>query len=143
MNTETFSILRPLTAQVGLTLIVWFYMMALRLGYMHKKRIHPERLRLAGAEADDLLKEVDGPSDNFVNLLEVPVLFYVAVGTIIVGGWNDSTYVMLAWVFVGLRAVHSLIHCTYNRVTHRFFAYALSTLVLLVIWIRIAITLGS
>jgi hypothetical protein len=46
--------------------------------------------------------------------------------------------VQLAWGFVVLRIVHSLIHCSYNNVNHRFAAYALSCLFLLFMWIRLA-----
>ena len=44
----------------------------------------------------------------------------------------------MSWAFVGFRFLHSLIHCTYNDVNHRFTAYLLSCLVLLFLWLRIA-----
>jgi hypothetical protein len=40
----------------------------------------------------------------------------------------------LAWIYVGLRVVHSAIHLSYNRVTHRLIPFALSNGVLSVIW---------
>jgi hypothetical protein len=46
--------------------------------------------------------------------------------------------VQLAWGFVVLRILHSVIHCSYNNVNHRFVAYALSCLFLLFMWIRLA-----
>jgi len=39
-----------------------------------------------------------------------------------------------AWIYVALRCVHSFIHLTYNRVIHRFVVYALSAVVLFVLW---------
>jgi hypothetical protein len=51
---------------------------------------------------------------------------------------QDALLVQLAWGFVILRIVHSLIHCSYNRVMHRFIAYFISCLFLLFMWIRLA-----
>ena len=47
--------------------------------------------------------------------------------------------VMWAWGYTGLRIVHSTIHCTSNVVMHRFYAYALSSLVLGIMIVRAAI----
>jgi len=43
----------------------------------------------------------------------------------------------LAWAFVAARVAHSWIHCTYNKVMHRFRAYALSVFALLALWLRL------
>ena len=51
---------------------------------------------------------------------------------------QDLLLVQLSWAYVGLRYVHSLVHCTYNRVMHRFIAYAASCLVLMLLWARLA-----
>lgn len=48
---------------------------------------------------------------------------------------NRDLYYFGAWTFVGLRAVHSLIHCTCNDVNHRFGVYWSSTSVLVGLWI--------
>lgn len=56
--------------------------------------------------------------------------------------WPMVGQVVLAWAFVGLRAVHSLIHVTYNRVVHRFFVYAASTLCVFAMWILFAVSLA-
>ena len=85
-----------------------------------------------------LLTDSANPSNNLKNLFEMPVLFYVAVLLSVVLMIPDGLLVKLAWGFVLLRAVHSAVHCTYNRVMHRFIAYALSCLFLLLIWIRLA-----
>ena len=41
----------------------------------------------------------------------------------------------MAWTYVGLRAVHSVIHVTYNNVMHRLSAFALSNIVLGLFWV--------
>ena len=51
----------------------------------------------------------------------------------------DAAGLALAWAYVACRALHSLIHLTYNNVLHRLAAFAASNVVLLVIWIRLVL----
>jgi hypothetical protein len=132
------SILLPMLAQVGLTFLVWIYLYVTRLAEMGRKDIDPQRLASRSA-GQALLTESAGPADNFRNLFELPVLFFLAVVLALVLLIQDDLLVQLAWAFVALRAVHSLIHCTYNRVLHRFVAYAASSLVLLLMWVRLGL----
>ena len=78
------------------------------------------------------------PNRNLMNLLEMPVLFYVASIVLYVSHSVSATDLWLAWTYVALRLVHSLIHLTYNKVTHRLAVYALSNLLLAVLWLRLA-----
>jgi hypothetical protein len=70
-----------------------------------------------------------------MNLLEVPMLFYVAGLTCYVAGKVDGVVLAVAWAYVALRTVHSLIQVTYNDVMHRLTVFALSNLVLGVFWV--------
>ena len=45
------------------------------------------------------------------------------------------------WLFVALRAVHSAIQCTYNKVMHRFSVYFASTVLLFALWAWLAVEL--
>lgn len=126
----------PVCAQVLLTFTVWVTLYVTRIGEMVRKRIKTQTLA-DGEKMAALLKAVVNPSDNFENLFEIPVLFYVAMLVIFQAGLVDSFYLIAGWSFVGLRVLHSLIHCTYNRVMHRFLAYALSTMMVWLIWARI------
>ena len=73
-------------------------------------------------------------ADNFRNLFEAPVLFFAVCCALAITDTVTPLQVTLAWVFVGLRAVHSFIHVTYNRVMHRFAAYVASTICLFLMW---------
>jgi hypothetical protein len=130
-------ILIPLLLQVLLTFSVWVYMFALRIAEIRQKRIDPQHLADRAA-AHQLLPFSGAASNNLKNLFELPILFYTAVLLSLLLLIQDGTLVFLAWGFVLLRVVHSAIHCTYNNVNHRFMAYALSSLFLLFIWIRLA-----
>ena len=122
---------------VFLTFAVWFYLFALRIPEIKRKRIHPEKLR-DRVEAHQLLTVSAAASNNLKNLFEVPVLFYLAVMVAMLLMIQDVLLVRLAWGFVILRILHSAVHCTYNRVMHRFTAYLISCLFLLLMWIRLA-----
>ncbi|HKX59685.1 MAG TPA: MAPEG family protein [Steroidobacteraceae bacterium] len=121
----------PCAAMVGLTAAVWVKLYADRLGEMRAKRIDPQALASARAAAQ---LERPQAAENFRNLFEVPVLFYVLCAALVLTGGSTPGLVTAAWAYVALRAVHSLIHVTYNRVTHRFLVYVASTLLLYGMW---------
>jgi hypothetical protein len=81
------------------------------------------------------------PNRNYMNLLELPVLFHVACIAMYVTDRADALAYTLAWIYVGLRAVHSLIHLTYNHVIHRLSAFALSNFVLAALWVHFYLAL--
>lgn len=75
------------------------------------------------------------PNRNYMNLLELPMLFYVAGLMYFVAGEVDTAALTLAWTYVALRAAHSLIHLTYNNVFHRLTVFGISNLVLMGFWL--------
>ena len=129
-------ILLPLLVQVALTFAVWVYMYAWRIPEITRKGIAPDRLKDRAA-AHELLPDSANASNNLKNLFELPILFYTAILLSLVLMIQDPLLVRLAWGFVLLRIVHSVVHCTYNNVHHRFAAYAISSLFLLFMWIRL------
>ena len=133
---ESKAIFLPLCAQVIVTLLVWIWMYITRIGTLWRSGVDTQELA-DESRSQEILKAVVNPSDNFENLFELPVLFYVAILVIFSAHLADDFYLKAAWAFVALRAIHSFIHCTYNRIIHRFTAYALGAVVLWVIWIRI------
>ena len=87
-------------------------------------------------ESANVPGDVSIPNRNFMNLLEMPLLFYVACVVAYVTKSVDGAMLALAWLYVALRLGHSIVHLTYNRVMHRLGFYAASALVLAAIWIR-------
>lgn len=128
-------IFAPMLAMVCITLLVWIRLYQTRLTEMRARRIAPQALASRGQAS---AMQDTRAADNFSNLFELPVLFYVALLVAHVTGNTGSLVLLLAWLFVVLRAVHSLIHCSYNRVMHRFSVYMLSSLVLWVLWAVLA-----
>lgn len=128
----TRAILWPVLAQVALTLVVWIALYVQRLGEMSRRRIDPQQVRTR-QRAAGVLENV-AAADNFSNLFEVPVLFYAVVPLLVLAQAVTGTALALAWSFVALRALHSAIHLGYNRVVHRFGAYAASTICVFAMW---------
>lgn len=130
-------VLLPLLAMVFLTFSVWIVLYFRRIPEIRLKKINPDDLR-DRAEAHQLLTDSAAASNNLKNLFEMPVLFYVAALLATLLLIQDALLVWLAWGFVISRAVHSLVHCSYNRVMHRFIAYLASCVFLFLMWVRLA-----
>ena len=130
----------PCAALVGLTALVWFKLYADRLGEMRARGVDPQQLATVSAAAGKL--QQTAAADNFRNLFEVPVLFYALCAALALNGGSTAAYVAAAWGYVGLRALHSLIHVTYNRVVHRFLVYVASTLLMFGMWIAFFIRIA-
>lgn len=130
-------ILLPLLVQVVLTFGVWIYLFARRLPEISRNKIDPQDLK-DRVRAHELMTESASASNNLKNLFELPVLFYVAVLLSLSLMIQDMLLAQLAWGFVIMRVIHSMIHCSYNNVSHRFIAYAISCLFLMFMWVRLA-----
>lgn len=132
-------IFHPALAMVALTVVVWVRLFFSRVGTMMRERIHPQSVATSAAMAARIPDS--RVADNFRNLFELPVLFYLAVVVAAIAGLVTPVVLALAWLFVALRAVHSAIHCTYNKVMHRFYAYLAGGLVLCALWTVLAVGL--
>jgi hypothetical protein len=126
-------ILAPVVALVAWTLVMQIWMYATRLPAMRRMGIDLKGRRGGrGAQLDGVLAdEVQWKAHNYNHLLEQPTLFYAIALTLALlesgGGWN----LYLAWAYVGLRIVHSLIQATSNVVRWRFLVFTLASLMLL------------
>jgi hypothetical protein len=126
------SIFLPALAMVVLTFVVWLRMFTTRIGQMKRERIHPQAVATSAQAAARLTDS--RAADNFRNLFELPVLFYLALMVAALTGQVTAPVLALAWLFVAMRIVHSAIHCSYNKVMHRFRAYVTGGIVLWVLW---------
>jgi len=85
-------------------------------------------------ESSKVPADVSIPNRNYMNLTEMPILFYVICLMLFVAARVDQTFLYLAWAYVGLRVVHSLIHVTYNDVYHRLIVFSISNFVVIAMW---------
>jgi len=122
-------LLGPVVALVAWSIVMLIWMSAARFPIVKGRRI-PD-----GARGDYLEGEAPGsahwPAHNYVHLMEQPTIFYAIVFALIFMGFDAPINVWLAWGYVGLRVLHSIVQATVNRVSIRFPLFALSSLCLI------------
>jgi hypothetical protein len=128
--------LTPVLALVAWTLVMWFWMYATRLPAMKEAGIDPQDAAYPGTWAHRLRPGVRSVADNYNHLHEQPTIFYALMFFAAITGGGDATALKLAWAYVALRVVHSLVQATFNRVIVRFSVFAAATLVLVVMVAR-------
>lgn len=129
------SMIAPVMALVAWSLVVWVWMYVQRIPAMQKAGIKPQDARFPGS-LDKLPDAARQAADNYNHLMEQPTIFYAAALAIQVAGHADGMAEHLAWVYVGLRVLHSLVQVSINLVALRFLVFALSTGVLAGLVIR-------
>jgi hypothetical protein len=134
-------ILLPAMTLVGWTLLVLLLVAYQRFKALFARQVTADDFKLGESSNVPLVASI--PNRNFMNLLEVPVLFYVVCITLYATQTADSVAVALAWSYFGLRVLHSLVYLTYNKVAHRLSFFAASNLALAVLWIRLVIELSK
>jgi hypothetical protein len=135
------SILTPVLALVILSLVVWIWMYATRIPAMQRAGIQPQEARYTSA-LSALPDNARGVADKYNHLMEQPTIFNALVFYIYLSGGQDQLYIWLAWAYVGLRVIHSLIQGTINIVNLRFTVFSLSTLILMAMAVRALMALA-
>jgi hypothetical protein len=128
-------ILFPMAGLVTVTFVVLLLIPYKRFKAGRSGRVTADDFKFG--ESTNVPPDVSIPNRNLMNLLEIPVLFYVACLTLYVTKSVDGMVLFLAWAYVALRLAHSLVHLTYNKVFHRLAVYAASNVILAIIWIRL------
>jgi hypothetical protein len=127
-----YSILLPPTALVVLTGFVWLRLGSDRLGEMRSRRIHPQQVATS-KQMGETMQNVQS-ADHFRNLFEMPVLFYALCAFLAITRLTTLLLLACAWGYVVLRAAHTYVHLTSNKVVRRFQLFVASTIVLYVMW---------
>jgi hypothetical protein len=136
---DTRLIFLPALAMAALTFVVWCRMFFSRIGQMKRERIHPQAVATSAQSAARLTDS--RAADNFRNLFELPVLFYLSLVIAAMTAQVTALTLALAWAFVATRVLHSCIQCSYNKVMHRFRAYVAGGLLLWTLWAVIGVGL--
>ena len=130
-------LLAPAAVLVVWTLIMLFWAAGTRLPAL--KKMGGLASAKPGGRGQDLEGVIDDrinwKAHNYAHLVEQPTLFYAVVLILAIVGaaqWD----VLVAWIYVALRIVHSIWQATVNRVPVRFMIFLLSTLCLLALAIH-------
>ena len=135
-------VLFPILALMTWTMIMWVWMYVTRIPAMSRLKIQPQDhpRGLKGV----LPANIEQIADNYNHLHEQPTLFYALCLVIHVGDWDAGLLIWLAWAYVALRVLHSLVQATVNLVVLRFAVFALASLVLMALLaVTIPEALGS
>jgi hypothetical protein len=132
-------LLAPIIALVLWTLIMCAWLYATRIPLIVKGRVVYDPQRPNEAFQAQFPAEARWQADNYNNLMEQPTLFYAVMLTLALLGAANQLNVTLAWLYVALRIVHSLVHASVNVVTLRFGVFMAATTVLLVLTLRAAL----
>jgi hypothetical protein len=129
----------PVLAMACWTFLVLMLIPVVRVRASLRREIGPDDFKLG--ESASVPPYVSLPNRNFMNLLELPTLFYVVCMLLYITAGVSSLAIALAWAYVATRVLHSAIHISYNKVLHRLAVFSLSNVVLGVLWVLAAVHL--
>ena len=125
------AILAPVVALVAWSMLMWLWMYVTRIPAMSRMRMQLDPDAPRGEQMNQLPPAVRWKADNYNHLMEQPTLFYAICLTLALLGLGDGSNLTLAWVYVGLRVLHSLVQALFNRIELRFAIFILSSLALI------------
>ena len=125
-------IILPVLVLVLWTLVMLAWMAAVRLPYMAEQKMGPEQGERALELGAKLPRHIQSKADNYNHLLEQPTAFYATALASAMIGLGDGLNLYLAWAYVFIRVVHSLVQATINNVKTRFALFLLGTICLFV-----------
>ena len=134
-------ILAPVVALVAWTMVMWGWMYATRIPAITRMKMRLDPNAPRGEQMATLPPNVRWKADNYNHLFEQPTIFYAICLCLALMGQGAGVDLTLAWSYVALRVVHSLVQATWNKIEVRFALFNLSGLVLLALAVRALLAL--
>lgn len=129
----------PMAAMVLLTFAVALTMLRARIRAVKQHQVPLGYFKTYHLPPDQLPEAMVLTQRCYNNLLEIPPLFYAACLAAMVIGLTGPTMLLLAWLYVGLRALQAIIHLTRNKVIWRMRVFLLSNVCLVGMWILLVL----
>lgn len=126
-------LLGPVVALVAWSLVMWLWMYATRIPAIRAARMRLDPNAPRGEQMSTLPARVRWKADNYNHLMEQPTIFYAIVLALALLGDRSDLSLAMAWTYVVLRIVHSLVQALVNRIELRFALFVLSTLPLIML----------
>ena len=123
---DQLTLLTPVLVLVIWTFIIFLIMAFGRVSFMN----NPQDAADSKDYKNQLPTWVNRTADNYNHLFEQPVAFYAVTLTIALVNSFNSLIVQLAWAYVLIRIIHSLVQLTINIVLVRFFLFASGWLII-------------
>jgi hypothetical protein len=124
-------ILAPVIALVAWSMLMWAWMYATRLPAIFKAHMAMDPNAPRGEQMNLLPPNVRWKADNYNHLMEQPTIFYAIVLALALMGEGSGINLALAWAYVVLRVVHSLVQALFNKIELRFAIFVFSSLMLI------------
>ena len=124
-------ILAPIVALVAWSMVIWLWMYITCIPAVAKARMKLDPNAPRGEQMSQLPPAVRWKADNYNHLMEQPTLFYAICLCLALMGLGEGSNLLMAWGYVGLRVVHSLVQVLINKIELRFAVFMLSSLLLI------------
>ena len=131
-------ILTPVVALVLWSFVMWAWLYATRIPAITKAKVAIDPHQSHEAFNAQIPASVRWKADNYNHLMEQPTLFYAIALVLALVGEGDGLNAQLAWAYVAIRVVHSLVQATVNVILVRFSIFMIGSLVLLMLTFRAA-----
>lgn len=129
-------ILQPVVALLVWSLVIWAWMYATRIPAVVAMKMVLDPNTPKGEQMATLPPSVRWKADNYNHLMEAPTMFYAVALTLAIADTGNGAAATVAWVYVALRVVHSLVQVTRNHIPTRFAVFVLSMLAQIVLVIQ-------
>jgi len=125
--------LQPVVALAAWTMVMWFWLYGTRIPALSAAKVDPDDLVHDPTKGLDqvLPPQVMWKAHNYNHLHEAPTVFYAVAIVLAIIGQGDGLNMQIAWAYVALRVLHSIIQSTVNKVQLRFMVFALSSFCLM------------
>jgi len=143
MTDPNLAILKPVVVLVAWTIVMLVWMLATRIPAMKAAGVDlGGMVGGKGTDADGVLPDkTQWKAHNHNHLMEQPTLFYAIAITLVLIGQGGGINAGIAWAYVALRILHSLVQATWNRVAVRFLLFLLASLALVALTLHAGIAL--
>lgn len=131
----------PMIAHAALVMIIYLELGRRRYRAGKAGEIRYSDYRVVGARPEP--ESCGKAARNIVNNFELPMLFHIVAMALFLTNLANLPQLVLAWVFVGSRYIHSLVHLTGNNVMHRAGWFFLGFFALAAMWALFALSLSS
>ena len=143
---EYSPILAPVVALIAWSLVVMLWMVVARFSEFKRLGINFDNIP-PGSRGVDLEGRAEPraqwKSHNYSHLMEQPTLFYAIALTLAMMDFGGGINYWLAWGYVGLRVIHSLVQATVNVVKWRLMIFVLATLCLIGLTLHAALKVAN
>ena len=133
------TILQPVVALVLWSMVMWAWLYATRIPAIVRGKVEMAPSMTTTDLNQHLPPQVRWKADNYNHLMEQPTVFYAAALVLAVAGQGDGLNAALAWGYVAIRVVHSLVQALTNIIMVRFLIFMLGSVVLVALAVRAAL----